>query len=160
MDFVLLLQRRDASHPLNWVVSEWTSSYGCPLLLETRVNDGPNSLFLVLLPLSCVNTGTPQQQQQVALSTLAAVAAHDKDINALAFSPNDALLATGSQDKTIKLWKLPNLVLHATLRGHKRAIWDMTFSPVDQVRAAADHLMLFGVAFDVHCLRTDWHVGQ
>lgn len=72
-------------------------------------------------------------QQQVALSTLAAVAAHDKDVNALAFSPNDALLATGSQDKTIKLWRLPSLVLAATLRGHKRGVWDLAFSPVDQV---------------------------
>jgi hypothetical protein len=54
-------------------------------------------------------------------------------VNALAFSPNDALLATGSQDKSIKLWKLPSLVLHATLRGHKRGVWDLAFSPVDQV---------------------------
>lgn len=69
----------------------------------------------------------------VALSTVAAVAAHDKDVNALAFSPNDSLLATASQDKTIKLWSLPSLVQVATLRGHKRGVWDIAFSPAEQV---------------------------
>jgi U3 small nucleolar RNA-associated protein 13 len=87
-----------------------------------------------MLRLISHNATGAAQQQQVALSTLSAVAAHDKDVNALAFSPNDALLATGSQDKTIKLWKLPHLVLHATLRGHKRGVWDLAFSPVDQVK--------------------------
>lgn len=33
----------------------------------------------------------------------AAVAAHDKDINAVAVSPNDALVVTASQDRTAKV---------------------------------------------------------
>lgn len=36
----------------------------------------------------------------------AAVAAHDKDINAVAVSPNDALVVTASQDRTAKVWTL------------------------------------------------------
>lgn len=36
------------------------------------------------------------------LRATAAVAAHDKDINALAVSPNDALICTASQDRTAK----------------------------------------------------------
>uniref|UniRef100_A0A383VI50 U3 small nucleolar RNA-associated protein 13 C-terminal domain-containing protein n=1 Tax=Tetradesmus obliquus TaxID=3088 RepID=A0A383VI50_TETOB len=95
-------------------------------------------------------------QQQVAVSTLAAVAAHDKDVNALAFSPNDALLATGSQDKTIKLWRLPSLVLAATLRGHKRGVWDLAFSPVDQVllSCSGDRLVKMWSVSQGSCLRT------
>lgn len=69
----------------------------------------------------------------LSLSTIAAVAAHDKDVNALTFSPNDTLLATASQDRSIKLWKLPSLVLSATLKGHKRGVWDIAFSPSEQV---------------------------
>jgi U3 small nucleolar RNA-associated protein 13 len=34
---------------------------------------------------------------------MAAVAAHDKDINAVAVSPNDALVVTASQDRTAKV---------------------------------------------------------
>ena len=36
------------------------------------------------------------------LRALAATAAHDKDVNALAVSPNDALVASASQDRTAK----------------------------------------------------------
>jgi WD40 repeat protein len=36
----------------------------------------------------------------------AAVAAHDKDINAVVVSPNDALVVTASQDRTAKVTSL------------------------------------------------------
>jgi len=48
------------------------------------------------------------------------VRAHDKDINTVAVSPNDALVATGSQDKLIKIWSSTDLSPVATLTGHKR----------------------------------------
>ncbi len=44
------------------------------------------------------------------LKTLAAVAGHDKDINCVAVAPNDQLVATGSMDKTARVWSLPDLV--------------------------------------------------
>jgi U3 small nucleolar RNA-associated protein 13 len=91
--------------------------------------------------------------------TTAAVVAHEKDVNALAVAPNDRLLATGSQDKTIKLWSAPDLVPLATLRGHKRGVWALAFSPVDQILASASGdrtIRLWSVARDAGyaCLRT------
>ena len=59
------------------------------------------------------NTATP-------LVCTHSVRAHDKDINCTTLAPNDAILATGSQDKTIKLWGADSLTPLATLRGHKR----------------------------------------
>ena len=41
--------------------------------------------------------------QPVQLQSTAVVAAHDKDINAVAVSPNDALICTASQDRTAKV---------------------------------------------------------
>lgn len=35
------------------------------------------------------------------------------------------------------MWRLPNLVLSLTLKGHKRGIWAVAFSPVDQAVATA-----------------------
>lgn len=71
------------------------------------------------------------------LRVTAAVAAHDKDINAVAVAPNNSVICTGSQDRTAKVWKLPNLVLSLTLKGHRRGIWSVAFSPVDQAVATA-----------------------
>jgi len=80
------------------------------------------------------------------LSTLANQMAHAKDINDVAISPNDRVVATASQDKTIKLWSvnpankgnfLSNL---KTLKGHKRGVWSVSFSNVDKciVSGSAD----------------------
>ena len=42
-------------------------------------------------------------------------------------------IATGSQDKSIKLWQSDTLTCIATLNGHKRSIWKLVFSPIDKV---------------------------
>jgi U3 small nucleolar RNA-associated protein 13 len=63
--------------------------------------------------------------------------AHQKYINAVKISPNDKMIATSSQDKTIKLWDAKSLTLLKTLAGHRRGIWDIQFSPTDQLIASA-----------------------
>jgi len=40
--------------------------------------------------------------------------AHQKYINSVKISPNDKLIATSSQDKTIKIWDAKNLTLLKT----------------------------------------------
>lgn len=56
--------------------------------------------------------------------------AHDKDINAIALSPLAPLLASASQDKTIKIWSIEDGSTTAVLKGHKRGVWSIQFSPV------------------------------
>ncbi|KAJ3186655.1 Transducin (beta)-like 3 [Gaertneriomyces sp. JEL0708] len=62
--------------------------------------------------------------------------AHDKDVQSLTISPNDKLIASGSLDKTAKLFTVDGQHL-GTFKGHKRGIWCVRFSPVDQILATA-----------------------
>ncbi|KFH47648.1 U3 small nucleolar RNA-associated protein-like protein [Hapsidospora chrysogenum ATCC 11550] len=57
--------------------------------------------------------------------------AHDKDINAISVQSSGALFASGSQDKTVKIWSFREGEVQGILRGHKRGIWSVQFSPSD-----------------------------
>lgn len=62
-----------------------------------------------------------------------AAVAHDKEINCVAFSPNNKIIATASQDKTAKLWSADSHSILGTLKGHTRGVWCVRFSPTDQI---------------------------
>jgi len=53
---------------------------------------------------------------------------HTKKINNIAFSPDGELLATASDDKTIRIWSLASGKRVATLRGHEEAVLCVEFS--------------------------------
>lgn len=55
--------------------------------------------------------------------------AHEKDINALDISPIAPLFASASQDRTIKIWSVEDGSTVGILRGHKRGVWSVNFSP-------------------------------
>lgn len=92
----------------------------------------------------------------ISLNVRHSVHAHEKDINSVTVSPNDQLIASGSQDKTAKIWRTDNFELLGTLRGHKRGIWCIQFSPVDQVVAtsSADATIKIWNLTDYNCLKT------
>lgn len=63
--------------------------------------------------------------------------------NCFAFSPNAPVLASGHDDGTVKLWKLPKLELLAELSAHEEAISSLAFSSDGSqlTTAADDHLI-------------------
>ncbi|EDX06406.1 transducin beta-like protein 3 [Drosophila simulans] len=62
-----------------------------------------------------------------------AALSHDKEVNCVAYAPNNKLIATASQDKTAKVWLAESNTLQGVLRGHTRGVWSVRFSPVDQI---------------------------
>ncbi|KAL3678389.1 hypothetical protein R1sor_021345 [Riccia sorocarpa] len=99
---------------------------------------------------------TSESGEPAKLTSRAVVAAHDKDINALAIAPNDSLVCSASQDRTAKVWKLPELTPVITLKGHKRGVWCAEFSPVDQcvMTGSGDKTIRIWSLADGSCLKT------
>ena len=88
------------------------------------------------LPLHTFDQSTVKAIGQTSIKKLTSshsIRAHDKDINCIAVAPNDAMVASASQDKSIRLWNSEDLSPIATLHGHKRGVWKVIFSPVDKV---------------------------
>lgn len=82
--------------------------------------------------------------------------AHEKDINSICVSPNDKLIASGSSDRTAKIWNSIDGSCLAVLRGHKRGIWCVQFSTVDQLVAtgSADGFIKLWSLSDFSCVKT------
>ncbi|KAL2803394.1 putative wd40 protein [Aspergillus granulosus] len=61
---------------------------------------------------------------------------HSNEVNSVTFSPDGQLLASGSGDKTIKLWDPNTGELRQTLKGHSGWVTSVTFSPDGQLLAS------------------------
>lgn len=93
---------------------------------------------------------------------------HEKDINSLDLSPNDRLLASGSQDKLVKVFEVTysatsksggqavgSVNLLGTCKGHKRGVWSVKFSKTDRVLAtgSGDKTVKIWSLDDFSCLK-------
>ncbi|MCI0541037.1 MAG: protein kinase [Verrucomicrobiales bacterium] len=81
---------------------EWLAVGGFDWVLIWRINEGQNSRRTLK--------------------------AHLDPVVALAFSPDGRILATASEDQTIKLWETATGNELGTLRGHESSVWTIAFS--------------------------------
>ncbi|XP_053413860.1 transducin beta-like protein 3 isoform X2 [Nycticebus coucang] len=130
----------------------------CSRLKESFLVTGSQDCTVKLWPLpeALLSKSTAPDSSPVLLQAQTTQRCHEKDINSVAVAPNDKLLATGSQDRTAKLWALPQCQLLGVFSGHRRGLWCVQFSPMDQVlaTASADGTIKLWALQDFSCLKT------
>lgn len=64
---------------------------------------------------------------------------HSGAVNALAFSPDATLLCSGSDDKTLRLWRVKDGKLIHTFKGHKAKVTSVHFAPHGKTVASGSY---------------------
>lgn len=105
-----------------------------PPFLLTGSQDKTIKRWTVTAPSATPNTAADTSSKRAVWTRKA----HDRDINALDLSPDSRLFASGSQDRTAKIFDARTGDAVAVLRGHRRGVWTVRFSPRGTVGVTAE----------------------
>ncbi len=127
-----VLERTINAYPTGWLRAFALSPDGA-LLATVGFNRQPmGSWWEVPVPLWRVADG-----EKVGVLRAGFFRGHRSPVNAVAFAPNGQLIATGSNDKTVKVWHISGRLL-ASLEGHVGLVNAIAFSPDSQWLLSGD----------------------
>jgi WD40 repeat protein len=64
---------------------------------------------------------------------------HSESVYSVAFSPDGKYFASGSWDKTVKIWSVESQKEVTTLQGHSSSIFSVAFSPDSNYLASSSY---------------------
>jgi WD40 repeat protein len=100
----------------------WTATDNLRQAAELQVA-ARNPAELRDLVTDCIST------EFVCFRHVAAWTGHRGSVTASSISPDGTLLATGSTDKTVRIWSVPDGQCRAVLEGHLERVTDVAFTP-------------------------------
>lgn len=91
-----------------------------------------------------------------------ALRGHQEKVRCVIADPRGYWIATGSDDKTVRIWSSNAVDEIQTLRGHKSSVWDVAFSADGSllVSASADNAILWNPTFATHTATLDHKTGE
>ena len=95
-------------------------------------------------PLSKINGGRPPVEDNGGCREIRTLDGHNQSVESVAFHPTEPLLATGSLDNTVKLWRLSDDNLSATCvatleRHGTRSVYSVVFHRTAPLLASCGH---------------------
>jgi WD40 repeat protein len=103
-----------------------------------KSNVGRRQRVIVWLGVTCLCLLlSPISAQQPKLR--ATLEGHKQQVFSVSYSPDGKTLASGSQDKTIKLWDVKTGKERATLKGHTEIVWSVAYSPDGKTLASGSY---------------------
>lgn len=88
-------------------------------------------------PKSAPKSAPTEPKTPIASLQLEAQPGHNRPVLTVAYSPDGALVATGSRDQTIRLWSTRSGECLQTLFGHKAGVSEVIFAPDGKALASA-----------------------
>lgn len=109
-----------------------------------------------------------EDEEVLKCKSLSTFKAHEKDINSLDVAINDKFLASGSQDRTAKIYEIEyvtgsggkairgELKVLGVCKGHKRGVWSVRFGRTERVLAtgSGDKTVKLWNLEDFSCVKT------
>ncbi|HEY9651108.1 MAG TPA: serine/threonine-protein kinase [Coleofasciculaceae cyanobacterium] len=97
------------------------------ILLDLNPQTNPKTW--VQLGTAIKPSSSPPKTLNLSWRCIHTLPGHFSSINALAFSPDGTTLASGSADRTVKLWNIDSKIPRCSLSGHSSLVEAVVFSP-------------------------------